>query len=143
MTLYLDACVLVALLGTEDDSEAVRGFVDLAAEPLVVSDFAAGEVASAISRLVRTDKLSMDEANTRLAAFDEWVAGAATPIATEAGDIRLAGRLVRKLWIAIRLPDAVHLAAAQIRSYTLVTLDRRMASAAEQIGLPVVLPALH
>ncbi|MDE8650916.1 type II toxin-antitoxin system VapC family toxin [Novosphingobium album (ex Liu et al. 2023)] len=140
MSHYLDASVLVALLTDELASEKAARFVGEARQPLYVSDFARGEVASAISRLVRMGGLDAADAGERLTAFEEWCATAARPLATEAADIRLAALLVARFALALRMPDAIHLAAAQARSMTLVTLDQRMAEKAAALGIAVVVP---
>lgn len=139
MTYYLDACVVVALVQEEPGTTAAIQFVSEADDSLVVSDYALGEVASAISRQFRMGKIELPEAKNRLALLDEWVAGSAEPIATEPGDIRMGAQLVRRIVMGVRMPDAIHLAAAQTRGYRLVTIDRHMAMAAEQIGLETVL----
>lgn len=46
------------------------GFIEQYTVTLVVSEFAAAEVASALSRLVRTGAMTADEAKARLIAFD-------------------------------------------------------------------------
>ncbi len=139
MSYYLDACVVVALIQDEAGTAAAIQFVSQADDPLIVSDYALGEAASAVSRQFRMGKIELAEAKHRLTLLDEWVAGSAQPIATEASDIRMGAQLVRRIVMGVRLPDAIHLAAAQIRGYRLVTIDRHMASAAEQMGLETVL----
>lgn len=137
----MDASVLVALIGVEEGTPAAIAFVNAADESLIVSEFAVGEVASATSRLVRMGKIEIDEGRERLAAFDEWVAAATLPVATTEHDIRLGARLVRQFALGVRMPDAIHLAAAQIRGHTLATMDHRMAMNAEQLRMRVVVPS--
>ena len=115
-------------------------FVRTAGETLIVSDYARGEVASAISRLFRMGKLELDEARDRLLAFDEWLAAAAGRIATDASDVAQGEQLVRRVVLGVRMPDAIHIAAAQARGLTLATLDRRMAMVTEQLGIQTIEP---
>jgi len=135
LSIYLDASVLVALLQDEGGSSAAIDFVATADRVLIVSEFARGEVASALSRLVRMNMMHPDAAVDRLDAFDEWVATAAQPIPTEAGDIRLATHFVRRFELGLRMPDAIHLASARARHLTLATLDERMKQVAGQLEI--------
>ena len=77
---------------------------------LIVSDFAAAEVASALSRLVRMDRLTTTEAAERLADFDDWRAGATELADMDAHDCRLANTYVRRFDLKLRAPDALHAA---------------------------------
>lgn len=140
MSGYLDASLLVALLNSEEGSEAAWRYMDTTDVDLVVSDFAIGEVSSAVSRLVRMGRIELDEGKSRLASFDRWIASAAHSIRTDEADVRLAVEQVRQFGLMIRMPDAIHLAAAQRRSMTLVTLDRRLGMAAESLGLSLIVP---
>jgi predicted nucleic acid-binding protein len=135
LSLYLDASILVALLQEEDGSETAVQLVESADQILIVSEFARGEVASAISRLVRMKQIGFEEAGERLEAFDEWVATATQPIPTEASDIRLASHYVRRLDLGLRMPDAIHLAMVQARNFTLATLDEGMRRVARELGI--------
>lgn len=125
---YLDSSALVKLVINEEESAALRRF--LRDHPLRVScALARVEVpravweqgAPAISRarklLTRVHLVSLDD-----------------PLLDSAAALDAA--VVRSL-------DAVHLAAAQAigaRLGALVTYDRRMAEAAESLGLPVAIP---
>ena len=135
MSLYLDASVLVRLLGSE---RPVLELVSNQPEPLLVSSFAAGEVAAAISRLARTGDLSAAEATELLAAFDLWREDAAEAIGTDARDIVEGDRIVRDFSLKLKLPDAIHLASSLRRGATLVTADQRLAAAARNRGASVL-----
>ena len=140
MSVYLDASILVALLQDEAGSDAAVRYVTDISTPMIVSDFARGEVTSAISRRFRTGEIELDKARELLGAMDEWIATAAEAIPTEASDIRLADQFVRRLLLGVRMPDAIHLAAAQARDLTVVTFDKHMAMVAEQLRIDVVTP---
>lgn len=135
MSAYLDASAILPILIEEPGSAAVDGFLMATAEELVVSDFAAAEVASALSRLVRTDLLSAQDAAARLADFDAWRAGSTLDFEFRAADIRLANVYVRRFELMLRAPDALHAAACQRAGLLLVTMDRRLAVAAESLGV--------
>jgi predicted nucleic acid-binding protein len=108
---------------------------------LVVSEFAAAEVASALSRLVRTGLINPEDAVVRLSDFDAWRAGAAIEMDFQASDIRLAQVYVRRFDLMLRTPDALHVAACRRANHKLVTLDKRLAVAAKALGVEVFLLA--
>ena len=108
----------------------------------MVSDFAASEVASAISRLVKTELVTAPAAELLLARFDRWTVTNATAVTTTSTDIGEAAKLVRRFELKLRTPDALHLVLARRNGAGLVTRDRQMARAAEMLGLSVApLPA--
>ncbi len=51
-----------------------------------------------------------------------------------------AGRLLERFELGLRAGDALHLAIAQRLGTPLVTLDRRLATAAAAVGLEVIVP---
>ncbi|MBX3483192.1 type II toxin-antitoxin system VapC family toxin [Phenylobacterium sp.] len=135
MTAYLDASAILPTLIEEAASPAVDAFIAGADERLVISEFAAAEVASALSRLVRTGTLERDDAAARLADFDAWRAAAADGLDLQASDVRLASVFVRRFDLMLRAPDALHAAACRREDLLLVTMDRRLAKAAEDLGV--------
>jgi len=141
VSVYLDASVILPTLVEEAASQAVDAFIGLAGEQLVISEFAAAEVASALSRLVRTGLLERDDAAARLADFDAWRAVATADPDTQASDIRLAHLFVRRFDLMLRVPDALHAAMCRRADHELVTMDRRLATAARDLGVSVRLLA--
>lgn len=137
MTFYLDPSVVLPTLVGEPASATVDGFMSTVTQELLVSDFAAAEVASALSRLVRTGRLHAREGAMCLADFDLWRAAMTTVAEIHAADVRLAGVYVRRFDLALRAPDALHVALAHRLDVALVTLDRRMAAAARELGVAV------
>jgi predicted nucleic acid-binding protein len=134
---YVDTSVLLPMLIAEPTTEAVYEFLGANSEELLVSDFAAAEVASALSRLVRMALLAAGDASARLADFDAWRAAMSSPVDISASDARLAYIYVRHFDLGLRAPDALHLAISRRLDATLVTLDRRLAAAANQLGVAV------
>jgi uncharacterized protein len=55
-------------------------------------------------------------------------------------DVRLAAAYVRRFDLALRAPDALHLAIARRLDIALVTLDRRMMAAASELAAAVEVP---
>ena len=137
MSIYLDTSVLIPTLIEEPASGAVKAYLVASEQELLISDFAAAEVASALSCLVRMRLLETADASARLADFEAWRAAASSPVEVHAADVRLAYTYVRRFELMLRAPDALHLAIARRIDATLVTLDRRLARAAEEFGITV------
>lgn len=139
MTAYLDASAILPILIEEAGSEAVDRFITDSGEALVISEFASAEVASALSRLVRTGILDMADAVARLADFDAWRTASTDDLDIQASDVRLANVFVRRFDLMLRAPDALHAAVCRRDDLLLVTLDKRLASAAEELGVRTLL----
>jgi predicted nucleic acid-binding protein len=137
LTCYLDASVMLPILIREPASAAVDAFMSTVQQELWVSDFAAAEAASALSRLVRTGRLQATDGAARLSDFDVWRTAMTKPAEIHAVDVRLAGAYVRRFDLALRAPDALHVAIARRLDVSLVTLDRRLATAARELGVAV------
>jgi predicted nucleic acid-binding protein len=140
LNLYLDASVLIPAVIEEPSSTAVRELFRNRPDELSVGDFAAAEVASALSRLVRIERLTATEAAERLADFDEWRASATELAEMDAHDCRLANTYVRRFDLKLRAPDALHAAICRRLGLQLATLDRRLAAAARELSISVVMP---
>lgn len=138
MSLYLDTSVLVALF--TDDAQSTSADLILRSVPddvVFVSDFAAAEFASAISRKVRMGELSSDEARETFADLDAWVAQGTSSVEVGPVDVELAGRYLRRLDLTLRTPDAIHIAMAERLRARLATLDLKMAASARTLGIAV------
>jgi predicted nucleic acid-binding protein len=140
VTCYLDASVLVPTLVKEPASPVVDEFLRSSTDQLVVSDYAAAEVASAMSRLIRMDRMLVSTASDRLVDFDAWRAGMTDTIDMVTHDSRLANTYVRRFELGLRAPDALHIAICRSLGLRLVTLDRRLAAAARQLGIDTFVP---
>ena len=141
MSAYLDASVLLPTLIEEPASAAVDAYMLAGRQDFLVSDFAAAEVASALSRLVRMGLLGTADASARLADFEIWRAAMSSPVDVSASDVRLAYVYVRRFDLMLRAPDALHIAVARRLDVALATLDKRLAKAAQELGVPVEEPA--
>jgi hypothetical protein len=137
LSIYLDTSVLLPTLIAEPTTEAVYDFLGADGQELLISDFAAAEVASVLSRFVRMALLTDADASARLADFDAWRAAMASPVDLAASDARLAYIYARRFSLRLRAPDALHLAIARRLDATLVTLDRSTATAARELGVAV------
>ncbi len=128
------------MLIQEAKSAAIDTLVDGLDERPIVSDFAAGEVASALARLVRMGALTEQVAQNRLNDFDAWRAGDTLAIDVLNTDVLQAAAFVRQFELGLRMPDALHLAIAQRSGRPLVTLDERMVKAGADLGVLTVSP---
>jgi predicted nucleic acid-binding protein len=131
LKLYLDSSALVKLVQRESESDALRGFItDHTSDTLVTSALARVEVVRAVWS---GGHRAIDHAHRQLARLDQIVLGSALLD-------RAAGLMPEA---QLRIPDAIHLAAAQTAGDDLraiVTYDRRMANAAGALGLVVQTP---
>ncbi len=137
MSVFFDASALVPMLVQEAKSAAIDTFVEACDERPIVSDFAAGEVASALARLVRVGALAAQVAQNRLNDFDAWRAGDTQGIDVLNTDVLQASAFVRQFDLGLRMPDALHLAMAQRSGLPLLTLDERMVKAGAALGVRV------
>jgi len=128
------------LLTPEAVSQRARNFIGAAEQSLIVSNLAAAEFASAISRRVRTREFTADQARLALSGFDSWLQRLATTTEIISDDVTLATALLRRLDLPLRTLDALHLAIAQRLDATLVAFDQRMIASARALGMAVALP---
>jgi uncharacterized protein len=137
VSIYLDASVVVPTLVEEATSRTVEQFLRSVADAPMLSDFTCGEVASAVSRLVRTQVFREEDGANALSDFDVWLSRHAAIVLATSNDIAQAARLVRRFDLGLRMPDALHLAICQRLGVTLVTLDIRLQRAASAFGVEV------
>lgn len=138
---YFDASVLVSILFAEPQSVHVDRHITNATHSLIVSDFGTAEVSSSVSRLVRTDHLDFEQGQALLSEFDSWRADVCEPVATITEDIEAAIDFVRRFELMIRTPDAINLAICHRIGARMITLDRRLKTAADMAGIPALNPA--
>lgn len=137
--LYLDTSAVIPTLVSEPGSKAVEGFLSSQTLGLLISEFTAAEVASAVSRLVRIGLFEPAQGRETLADFDLWRDANAQLVDVQSADVRAAGMIVRRFELMLRAPDALHVAIARRQGATLITMDRRLARAASDLGVDVAL----
>ena len=140
MSAYLDTSVLIPTLIAEPSTEAVFDWIGATNQELLVSDFAAAEVAAALSRLVHMGRLASADAFARLADFDAWRVAMSSAVDIRSADARLAYIFAQRFELALRAPDALHLAISRRLDATLITLDRRLVAAARGLDIPAETP---
>lgn len=141
MLIYLDASVIASLLFEEPASTRVLRAVNSFGATVLISDFAAAEVASVASKRIRMRLDTATTANTRLAALDAFRSELRVKTSLDAEDIRAAERLVRAFELKLRAPDAIHAAVCLRHNYQLATLDTNLAFAARALGVACINPA--
>jgi len=138
LSLYLDASVIVPTLVQSPPTATVDAFLSASREPFLISDFAAAEVASALSRLIRMKELDRADAEARLATFDQWLVLDIISVSIQTPDVQQAATLVRRFELKLRTPDALHIAICSRLGVSLVTHDGGMAKAATSIGVATI-----
>ncbi len=99
------------------------------------------EVASALSSLTGMRALAPEMAVQHLADFDVWRSAFTIDVALQLADFRLASLFIRRFDLGLRATDALHAAICRGGGHRWVTLDARLAAAAETLGLAVERPA--
>ena len=138
MNVYLDANVLVALFVVDPLNARADKAMSSPHDDLIVSNLSTAEFSAVVARRVRTRDLSSGEARTAFANFDAWCPRHTRTIEMDGSDVTVATALIRRLDLALRTPDALHLAMAQRASCALLTFDRVMAKIARALSLTVV-----
>jgi uncharacterized protein len=133
MSVYMDASFIVPLFLEDAFSERADTLIAFQTG-LVVSDWCAVEVSSVLMRQTRIRAISLQTANTILANFDTWRANL-EDVATAAIDMAAAALFVRHPDLALRGPDALHIAIASRLGAKLLTFDAKMAAAATALGV--------
>jgi len=135
VSVYLDATAIVSAFVRDGFSDRARTFLGQEPTGVLVSDFAAAELASVVSRYVRTNAMTREAALLVFPRFDDWRATSCEEMWLEMADVAVATALLRRLDSPLRAPDALHLAMAQRAAASLLTFDDRLAAAAARLGI--------
>jgi uncharacterized protein len=133
--IYLDTSVIVPLFLPEPRSRESEA--QLMGKEVIVSDLGLGEFSSAIALAVRIGRIEKPTARTLLIEFDDWVADHAFIAHMQSDDFTAATAYIRRFDLALRTPDALHIAVAGRLGATLFTFDAKMAAAATALGVAV------
>ena len=135
---YLDTSAAVASITQEEHSERIWTWLAANADaPILCSGWVATEVSSALSIKVRTGAFTLEQ---RVAAWNDWRRlrdGSLAHIANVPDHFETAAAFCDRPDLGLRAGDALHLAITQSGGLSLVTLDRTMADAALNLGIPV------
>ena len=136
----MDASALVKLLVPEEESDALNQSLAGLTE-VIVSDLALTEVAAALGRRTREQRVTRAEAQRLYREASKLHAASRRAELTPPVQ-RRAERLMLSLTIPLRALDALHLATAlDAEAATVVTFDPRLRAAAISQGLFVAPPS--
>ena len=133
--LYIDTCVLLAVLTPEVHSSAATSFLAQAQAPLAISSWSVTELHSALGLKVRSKALNQAQAEAILQGFERSLTPGLLLLELEPQDFRNANACLRGWITTLRAADALHLAIASARGATLCSLDTPFVAAAKQLGL--------
>jgi uncharacterized protein len=135
---YLDTSFLIAAFSLEARTDEARKWIDnTPPEDIFVSSWVETEFSSAISLKIRTGQIKLEERAVILSNWRIFIAETAAVIAVQTKDFETAALFAAQHQLALRAGDALHIAVAQSAGCTLVTLDKKMATAALVLGVPV------
>jgi len=133
LIVYLDSCAVVKLIRREEYSGALAKHLASAGADMISSELTRAEVCRTLIRDGQPE-------STRAASGPLLDKIAKLPVGTV---IELAGDLPHR---NLRTLDALHLATAQLLGPAMtefITYDKRLAKAAEEAGLPLVMPGVN
>lgn len=138
MSYYLDTSALVSVLANEPDAPSVNAWLRKQ-EPATVllSEWTHTEVASALALKLRTGELTLETRAEAASVFAKLVSTSLPTLAVLPEHFETAARFAAQHELGLRGPDALHLAVARQSGSAVVTLDRQMAQAALELGIPV------
>lgn len=140
MSFYIDTSAIVATLVVEPHTPRAIAWLHSQAPGIAcISDWTHTEVASALSLKLRTGELTPEQRATVRIAWEQLHTASLPTLAVTTAHFEAAGRFVGQHELGLRAGDALHLAIAHVGGMSLVTLDKRMADAALQLGVPVEL----
>ena len=140
MNHYLDTSVVVALLLQDMHSSRADAWLIRTKPTLLVSDFCSVEFAAVVSRRVRMNGLTAENASLTLRRFDDWLTRPVQVIRCAPEQMAAAGQIVRDFTTKLSATDAIHLAITRHLGATLATFDDRLAEAARRHAVPVITP---
>lgn len=139
---YIDTSALVPMVVPETGSPAVLAWLAGHADAVpVISTWTRAELVSAISGKVRLKVIREAEARRTLADARRELLPRLRLERLQADDVEAAEALLERFELSLRAGDALHLAIVRRLGEPLLTLDRRMAAAAEALGTAVAVPA--
>jgi len=134
-SVYFDASVIVSLFINDDLNERAEEFVRANSPTICLSDFAAAEFSSALSRRVRVKTLSRSQARVAFREFDLWRTTGIVALETTTADVAAADGYLRRLDLPLRTPDALNIALADRAGAALATFDEPVARCAKALGV--------
>lgn len=138
---YADTSAILPYYREEVASITVEKWLRSCTEPVLISDLARVEVASALARWVRMNELSESGANRIEAAFFEDVyEGRFRTVEMKPAVFERANHWVLTRRTSLRTLDSLHVACAELHEAEMVTLDMGLLEAARFLGMKAVRP---
>jgi len=134
---YVDASVIAGLILSDISSEGLLASIDDGAT-LLHSRFGLGEVVSAIAARTRALRQTDEDAEVKIAALRDFLSDWREETCRPA-DLDRAIILAGRPSLALKLPDAIHVAIVERVGLPLLTADRQQERAARAIGLTTIL----
>jgi predicted nucleic acid-binding protein len=138
VSVYLDVNAIVPLFTVDALNDRAEKALRSLNDALIISDFSAAEFCSVIARRVRTRDLRTAEAQTAFFNFDSWCNRYTRRAEMESTDVSGAIRLLRRLDLALRTPDALHIAIVRRTGCKLLSFDIQLARAARALGIEIL-----
>jgi predicted nucleic acid-binding protein len=136
---YIDTSALVPMVVKETGSPRVLGWLSAQADAAAsISAWTRTELVSAISGKVRVAVIEAEEATRALAWARSHLLPRFRVEPVEPADLAAAETLLERFELSLRAGDALHLAIVRRLGEPLLTLDRRMAAAADGLGLQLI-----
>jgi predicted nucleic acid-binding protein len=133
---YLDTSVLVAALATEVHTpRAQRWLLAAEADALATSGWATAEFSSAMSLKLRMGSIDPEGRKAALDGLAAMLSDSLVLLTIVDAYFHAAAGFADRHTLGLRAPDALHLAIAAGNGATLVTLDKRLASAGKKLGV--------
>lgn len=136
---YVDASALTASISRDEGADRVDQLFTALPEPLLISGFGWGEFVAAVGRRVRTTAPSEPPATALIEAARGRMTSARS-VATTTEDIAVPTDFVAAFSLALKLPDAIHIALARRLGATLVSTDRQQVAAARALAIACTNP---
>jgi uncharacterized protein len=141
LSFYLDTSVVVPLFVNEVHSTIANDWLQADERALFFSNLVVGELNSALSRLVRNNEITKDEAAAIRSSAINWLEIAATLVEHLDLDIEVAAAMVVAPFPKLLMPDAIHIATCQRLGLKFVTLDQDLLTIAAREGVAAIAPA--
>jgi predicted nucleic acid-binding protein len=136
---YLDTSLLVSALTNEADSVTARNWLgDHAREVHLISHWVPVEFVSALSAKLRNKDITPEDHARAMSEFRYLVSQSLDIIEVTPSDFDRAVSLAENHLLGLKSGDALHLSVAHVAD-NLCTRDRRLANAAEALGLNAIL----
>lgn len=129
--MYFDTSVVLSLYVEDVFTAKAETFYDQHASDATVSAWVDLEVKSALSLLVRTQRLRLEGAQTALRAYDEHRRQGVYRNVSLTSEHFAAGVKALDLAGSLRAGDTLHLGAAKVANLPLVTSDKTLYKVAE------------